>query len=1219
MLPGSHCSICNTAPPATPPAAALRTHVKPAPPISLEPLEPSAPLEPSELLESSVVTLPPTSNLLSKVLNLAREIRKDKHWIGYSAFLCFSILNSLRTFAWQGASCIDLVATFAAGFIDHCHKSCPIDVVVCCQGRYDEDKVPLHEVSEEYPLEECNHYLAAARKPVGGGRGVGLQGFYNDIGRILLPTITNGNCGIDVMCQMKGIPATRANIELLRIEISDFVISKASEPWLHDLMVATRELTQDELNAFRASNAQVGGSSAEGMEERNPQNVAERADELAIADRLITAEQVEAISWRTGLKDAVSVRSLVRVLPEAVVEDVVTKWKTREQMSVAEPSPKQCKIAVDPRYLQSRMQVAKEFDAFLTANGMNNENARIPRNSGPLFIKTRLLVDSIKSLTKFRRSLFRWHLQWRRDSRQHAIGPKGRRAPVIRKKHLQNKVVAYQRRQRDNSGRPHSSPWLRVALYEWWTSLRYSIDWEAVKTSFGKQAIKSGLGQRKALARYSAALLRKKAGQLQQDYCEASLIAGVPPRHVVQVTSHWLKRWEAEYGLSMRKANRKYKVPRRVMEERCEITWLNMVKIRYYILLVFGYDPPCENFDQSPFYSNEQGSLNMGTLAVAGGLVPLIENHSDTRSRWTANLTTFSSKERLTADGPPYAEFAFKGGSDIQLRLRKFVEKRGFGKWLTVRTTSSASYKEEDILDFLATHLPKNSNNPQWRIIIADDFSAHKTQRVFDLCFSRGYILIVLGGGITPVLQTCDTDLNQAVKREYIQRETEVLIQQMQDGITVPSCTPEDCIEMMADVLQNMDLHYAAAEGYKKTGLTVALDGSEDHMIVREASVFFRERDMRRKITHALEFVKTEYDAGRLPWSRRSVKRLIQPFPTHAKIDAVLKNIENDSTALEDGEVPYVDDDVVSNTAESDNESTQSVVDENEAWELDGDPNRMLEDDGVNASDVCDAGTNEDDEATASLIAVAEESEKPDDNAIAKRNAEEHIEHSASVICVFEEVIEKLKDTGQMSAVVQMENVIKKERRRVRMLAQEDSNVVTALIRKRNEEAAIQRKRVRELEIAKEQARTRKDLALANKKARLDIHKRKLQLRDLEALANVRMAAKTFTLEALGHGASGSYGSRHQTKARNNRFALMDRMKTLGSGLSAGQLNDFAWFKESWDKKHWDEFEGLWPETFMQYLQHVIDRVDGGERAAFSNFVHSETERCFCGEKMIRI
>ena len=37
-------------------------------------------------------------------------------------------------------------------------------------------------------------------------------------------------------------------------------------------------------------------------------------------------------------------------------------------------------------------------------------------------------------------------------------------------------------------------------------------------------------------------------------------------------------------------------------------------------------------------------------------------------------------------------------------------------------------------------------------------------------CAGKGgnYILIILGGGITPVLQTCDTDLNQAVKPTHL-------------------------------------------------------------------------------------------------------------------------------------------------------------------------------------------------------------------------------------------------------------------------------------------------------------------------------------------------------------------------------------------------------------------------------------------------------------------
>ena len=93
------------------------------------------------------------------------------------------------------------------------------------------------------------------------------------------------------------------------------------------------------------------------------------------------------------------------------------------------------------------------------------------------------------------------------------------------------------------------------------------------------------------MTRYSRALVKQKARQLQQDYCVASLTQGVKPRSVVNVTSHWLKNWEAEYGLTMRKANRKYKVPKSVMEDRCGITWLNISRVRKFIMITQGYDP----------------------------------------------------------------------------------------------------------------------------------------------------------------------------------------------------------------------------------------------------------------------------------------------------------------------------------------------------------------------------------------------------------------------------------------------------------------------------------------------------------------------------------------------------------------------------------------------------------------------------------------------------
>ena len=222
-MQGSYCPSCEPAPPAPPPTATLRDNVDPAPPMPSEPMESSEPLEPLE----PVVTLPPTSNILSQVLDLARQIKEDHHWIGYSAFLVFSILNSLRPFAWEGCSRIDLVADYATAFTDSCTKRTHIDVVACCLVTRDAGAAECVPVSETHPLSKCKHYLAATPVDLGGGVGAGIQGYYNKLGMVLCGTVTNGNCGIDVMCQMKCLPANDANIRQLRTELCDFIINNA--------------------------------------------------------------------------------------------------------------------------------------------------------------------------------------------------------------------------------------------------------------------------------------------------------------------------------------------------------------------------------------------------------------------------------------------------------------------------------------------------------------------------------------------------------------------------------------------------------------------------------------------------------------------------------------------------------------------------------------------------------------------------------------------------------------------------------------------------------------------------------------------------------------------------------------------------------------------------------------------------------------------------------
>ena len=62
----------------------------------------------------------------------------------------------------------------------------------------------------------------------GGGHeaGPGLQGYYSSRGLVALGTVMDGDCGIDVACQMLGLPQTFAQRAALREDISDYLLAR---------------------------------------------------------------------------------------------------------------------------------------------------------------------------------------------------------------------------------------------------------------------------------------------------------------------------------------------------------------------------------------------------------------------------------------------------------------------------------------------------------------------------------------------------------------------------------------------------------------------------------------------------------------------------------------------------------------------------------------------------------------------------------------------------------------------------------------------------------------------------------------------------------------------------------------------------------------------------------------------------------------------------------
>ena len=100
----------------------------------------------------------------------------------------------------------------------------------------------------------------------------------------------------------------------------------------------------------------------------------------------------------------------------------------------------------------------------------------------------------------------------------------------------------------------------------------------------------------------------------------------------------------------------------------------------------------------------------------------------------------------------------------------------------------------------------------------------------------------------------------------------------------MPSAMVESCIDWMAEVWGNRALHDQAREKYKYTGATNALDGTEDHLIAREARVFWDNLGMSAKRDAACHDVRVEVEASRLRWGYDAVYSLVAPFPSSGRV-----------------------------------------------------------------------------------------------------------------------------------------------------------------------------------------------------------------------------------------------------------------------------------------------------------------------------------------------
>ena len=150
-------------------------------------------------------------------------------------FLLMALLKQVRPNMWIGENLDDIVQLNATQFADNCiyPAACEGVCVVLVHGP--NNTISFAEVSPENPLDRCRHYMAAVPAPSKNDTAraaTPFEEFMRQRNRMVQGTIGNGDCGLDMMCQMLSLPETQEARDALRIELRDYLYLHANEPWM---------------------------------------------------------------------------------------------------------------------------------------------------------------------------------------------------------------------------------------------------------------------------------------------------------------------------------------------------------------------------------------------------------------------------------------------------------------------------------------------------------------------------------------------------------------------------------------------------------------------------------------------------------------------------------------------------------------------------------------------------------------------------------------------------------------------------------------------------------------------------------------------------------------------------------------------------------------------------------------------------------------------------
>ena len=155
-------------------------------------------------------------------------------------------------------------------------------------------------------------------------------------------------------------------------------------------------------------------------------------------------------------------------------------------------------------------------------------------------------------------------------------------------------------------------------------------------------------------------------------------------------------------------------------------------------------------------------------------------------------------------------------------------------------------------------------------IYVLDDYVVHLMPEVRKLLWKRGFVLIIIGGGITGYIQENDTHVHRALKREYRDLEAELMLSMLQkNNAKIPSPSRDDMTKMIATAWNKLNVDHTRA--FKTLFVINSLDGSEDYLesdrlfqLIGDSMVSFREKLIESEIPTSLPAVVRKLKSRRL-------------------------------------------------------------------------------------------------------------------------------------------------------------------------------------------------------------------------------------------------------------------------------------------------------------------------------------------------------------------